>query len=256
MRTSGSVAKSLRLDRPLMLLLAAVSLSACVGSWRASFPTEEEVRAKLHRDMTAEQVLATFGEPPGMHRVNVERGGKVPYIAPVSARTRPVEGYAGFTVYFASGKVWDWEVILLNPSYEHRVLPGGWRSWQMRLVMLIVGGGSLFFAVRAIRNAQALRRALLRAYASRDIPADLPADFRFVTPETTVQAAMEQVGTPARKRTIRIRGNAAEAEAAISAFEYDLPDGSTVLVVPERSDQPESRIRAVVYRRANGAEQD
>jgi hypothetical protein len=172
------------------LLVALPLLGACSGGLRAKFPQEEEVRARLEKGMTAEQVLATFGEPPGHQWVDVKLGGKVHYIAPAATRTRPGEGYAGFTVYFDRGKVWDWEVILLNPSYEPRVLPQGARSWQVRvgLLLLLATGG--FFAVRYARSYSSSRRELLEAYAARTMPtAELPPDFRFLTHDDTTAAS-------------------------------------------------------------------
>lgn len=246
MSTVRLVAGLLRRNLPLTLLLAALFLSSCSGGMRAAFPTEEEVRSKLHKGMTAEQVLATFGEPPGHAWVDVQLGGKVHYIAPVRARTRPGAGYAGFTVYFNAGKVWDWEVIILNPAYEHRFLPEGRNSWQVRLVAFLIVAGGLFAVIRAVRTARRRRKELLDAYAAREIASDLPPDLRFITGETTLQTVFDELGPSSH--THRLRLNGAAGEGAIVAYEYDLPSNGAVTIIPEPPAQPESRIRAVVYR--------
>ena len=248
MSSFRSVAHCLRRTLPLLALAAAALLiAACSGGWRASFPTEDEVRRKLQRGMTAEQVKEVFGDPPGIHWVDPQRGGKVPYIAPIGARTRPVEGYAGFTVYYVAGKVWDWEVVLLNPSYEHRLLPLGANSWQVRVIAFVVLAVAAFFIIRRTRSSRRRRKAMLHAYETREIPAELPPEFRFVTPDTTVQMVVEKAGPYSRIRTERLN-SLGGGEQKIVGYEYDLPSGAAVIVLPENPRQPESRIRGVVYR--------
>ena len=246
MSAVGFVVGLVRRNRPLTLLLAALLLSGCSGALRAKFPTEEEVRSKLRKGMTAEQVLATFGEPPGHAWVDVQLGGKVHYIAPVRARTRPGAGYAGFTVYFDAGKVWDWEVITLNPSYEHRFLPEGRNSWQVRLVTFLVVTGGLYAIIHALRTSRGRRKELLDAYASRHIARDLPPDLRFITREATLQMVLHELGPSSRTRKLRVSDAIPEEE--IVAYEYDLPSNGAVAIMPEPPAEPESRIRAVVYR--------
>lgn len=231
----------------VLLLAAALLLAACSGSLRAKFPTEDEVRGKLEKGMTAEQVLATFGEPPGHQWVDVKLGGKVHYIAPVATRTKPGMGYAGFTVYFDRGKVWDWDVVLLNPSYEHRLLPGGARSWQVRVVVIVLLLIAAYWAVTSSRRYWGGRRELTEAYVARAIP-ELPPDFRFLTHDTTLQTVLNDAGSPSRILKLPLKGE--PAEAPITALQYELPNDAALFVLPEPPAQPESRIRAVVYRRA------
>ena len=233
----------------VLLLATALLLAACSGSLRAKFPTEDEVRGKLEKGMTAEQVLATFGEPPGHQWVDVRLGGKVHYIAPVATRTKPGMGYAGFTVYFDRGKVWDWEVILLNPSYEHRLLPAGARSWQVRVVVIAFILIAAFWAVRLSRRHWSGRRELLEAYAARRIPgAELPPDFQFLTQDATLESVLSEAGPPSRRLELPLKQK--PTEAPITVLEYELPNDAALFVMPEPPGQPESRIRAVVYRRA------
>ncbi len=230
-------------------LLIAASLSACSGGLRAKFPTEEEVRGKLHRGMTAEQVLATFGEPAGHQWVDVNLGGKVHYIAPPWTRSRAGSGYAGFTVYFDRGKVWDWEVILLNPSYEPLLLPQGARSWQVQVIAVLLLTAAGFLAVRLARSYHDARRELLRAYAAREIPtAELPPDFRFLTADASLQTVLDQAGPPSR--TIQLPVRQSSGDVPIQVLEYELPNDAALFVMPEQPAAPDSRIRAVVYRRS------
>ena len=232
---------------PIIAVAVALTLAGCSGSLRAKFPTEEEVRARLAKGMTAEQVLATFGEPAGHHWVDVNLGGKVHYIAPPATRRKPGEGYAGFTVYFDRGKVWDWEVILLNPSYEPRLLPHGARSWQVRLLAGVALVAAGFFGVRFLRAHFSIRKELLEAYVARSLPAgELPPEFRFLHDATTLQDVFDEAGQPSRVRRLPSQ-NAGET---VAAYEYELPDDSKLFVMPEVPSQPESRIRAVVYRRS------
>jgi hypothetical protein len=230
------------------LVAVGFALGSCSGGGlRSSFPREEEVRGKLEKGMTAEQVLATFGNPPGLQQVDVKLGGKVHYIAPSATRTRKEMGYAGFTVYFDRGKVWDWEVIQLNPSYEHRLLANGARSWQAQVVLSAGAVVLAFFAIRYSRTYSSRRKELLQAYAARAMrTAELPPDFRFLTHETTVQAVLDEAGTPSRKSRLPLKQQ--PGETPIEVLEYELPNDAALFVIPEQPAAPESRIRAVVYR--------
>lgn len=233
------------------LLAAVLLLSACSSVMRARFPTEEEVRGRLRRGMTADEVLATFGDPPGHQWVDVRLGGKVHYIAPAAARTRPGEGYAGFTVYFDRGKVWDWEVILMNPSYEHRLLAGRnrWPVAAIGLLVVLAIGGLAFRRAHAKRSE---REALLKAYSTGEIPeAELPPDFRFITHETTLQAVIEQAGPPSETKNIEAKSES--GSPPLVAVAYELPSNGAVFVIPEDARDPNSRIRAVLFRRPGSA---
>lgn len=235
------------------LLAAVMLLAACSSVLRSKFPTEEEVRAKLQKGMTAEQVLATFGEPPGHQWVDVKLGGKVHYIAPVAARARPGEGYAGFTVYFDRGKVWDWEVILMNPSYEHRLLATRKNKWVLAIVVLTAAGLAGFAAVRYARAGRDLQGELLRAYTARDFGTEeLPPDFSFITQQTTLQTVLDQAGPYSRLRKF---ASSETGGIQASALEYEVPSGGAVYVMPENPSDAASRIRAVLYRRPPGGQQ-
>lgn len=130
------------------LFAAVFLLAGCGGAWRASFPTEEEVRQKLQPGMTAEQVFAAFGQPEGHQFIKFELGGKLHYIAPPATRTAPHEGYAGFSVLFVKDRVYDWEVIRLKPAYEPQLLASRQGRWGITLVVAMLMGVVAAFAIR------------------------------------------------------------------------------------------------------------
>jgi hypothetical protein len=68
---------------------------------------------------------------------------------------------------------------------------------------------------------------------------NIPAQFAFITTNTTLQQVMDRVG-----KYDRVRGS------GISHFEYDLSDGSAVLVSPEWPFEPTNRIRGVSFYRS------
>lgn len=132
----------------LLIALAFALLAGCSSGPRSSFPTEDEVGARLHRGMTAEQVFAQFGRPEGHQFIKFEIGGKLHYVAPPATRTAPHEGYAGFSVLFVKDQVWDWEVIRLNPAYEPRLLASRQDRWGLALLAFMGIAVALSFAVR------------------------------------------------------------------------------------------------------------
>lgn len=243
----------------LVLVFALALLAGCSGGPRAAFPTEEEARANLRRDMTADEVFAAFGQPGGHQWVDLKLGGKVHYLAPPSARTRRTEGYVGFTVYFNRDRVWDWHMIVMNPSYEHRLLPAGASSWQLRLVALVAIGLLGYAVFRAVRARASHRTALLDAYAGGEIPSELPPDFSFITHDTTLQTVVDTAGSASRITRFpagRDAAAGASGKTAATALEYDLPDHGAVIVLVEPPGEPQSQVQAVLYRRPRGAEQN
>ena len=248
-----SWAKRLPTGMSLTLVVALACLAGCSGGLRAKFPTEEEVRGRLHRGMAADEVLATFGQPAGHQWVDVQLGGKVRYIAPPAARTKKEAGYAGFTVYFDRGKVWDWEVIVMNPSYEHRLLASTRSRSVLGALALVLLGGAGYVAFRRGRQVRSERNELLHAYEARAIPtAELPPEFQFITSATTLQTVGDKAGPHSRVTKLPMDASAQQQGATVTAFEYELPEHGAVIVMPEHPSGPESRIRAVLYRRPRG----
>ena len=66
--------------------------------------------------------------------------------------------------------------------------------------------------------------------------AAIPEQFGFITNGTTLQQVVDAVG-----KYTRVRGS------GILYFEYDLPDGSAVLIGPEWPFESDSRIRNVFF---------
>jgi len=86
------------------------------------FPSEERLKSKLRVGLTADEVVALFGEP--------NSGRVVPcidctftYVPPLGSLTIPKEGYAGLRIRFGDGKVRDWTIYTSNPSYAEPKAP-------------------------------------------------------------------------------------------------------------------------------------
>jgi hypothetical protein len=79
---------------------------------------------------------------------------------------------------------------------------------------------------------------MVAAVALAGLAADhaLPPQFRFISRETTLQQVVDRVGA-----YTRVRGS------GIQAFEFDLKDGSAVLVFPEYPFQLHCKIRSVQF---------
>jgi hypothetical protein len=191
----------------------------------------------------------TFGEPAGVQWVDVKLGGKVRYIAPPAARTKKEAGYAGFTIYFDRGRVWDWELIVMNPSTSIGCsprretircwgccVPVARRRRVSRVAARTVG------AERTKGVARCLR-------CRRDSTEELPPDFQFITRETTLQTVSDKAGPHSRLTKLSVRAGSDQQAASVPAFEYELPDHGAVIIMPEHPFQPDSCVRAVVYRR-------
>ena len=67
----------------------------------------------------------------------------------------------------------------------------------------------------------------------------IPAQFAFITTNTTLQEVVDKVG-----KYDRVRGS------GILHYEYDLPDGAAVLVSPAWPFQPTNKIQGVAYFRS------
>jgi len=64
----------------------------------------------------------------------------------------------------------------------------------------------------------------------------VPAQFAFITTNTTLQEVVDRVG-----KYDRVRGS------GILHYEYDLPDGAAVLISPAWPFQPTNKIQGVAY---------
>ena len=224
----------------------------------ADFPTEEEVQSRLSVGMTPQEVVALFGQP-GVGTPEGRRDQRVfSYLCPVGRRTREVEGYVGFKVFFEHHRLMRWQAIRAKPSYdpdmharEHLLPVAFW--WVLVFV------GCFIYAVgKAFRRGRSEYERILEAYAGRTIRTwRLPPDFRFITHDTTLAEVMRRLGASSRVLTLPVDEETAagygtiEDEAgapAILTHEYHLPYRAAVIVMPEFPFEPENRIRAVFYR--------
>ena len=87
--------------------------------------------------------------------------------------------------------------------------------------------------VRALAIAFCVAVVTLGGAATND---DLPPQFRFISRVTTLQEVVDHLGPYSQVRGSRVQ-----------AFEFDLPDGSAVLVFPDHPYAPYSRIIKVQF---------
>lgn len=208
--------------------------------------------------MTEEQVIAQFGAPGG------DGGGRgsstfFRYIAPINYLTREKEGYIGFEIHLINGRVQDWRSLRGNPSYEPSMAPKLPR-WSLYVWFLVFGCIFVFVSIKAFDRQIGEEQELKRAYKTRDIPVRrLPADFHFITHDTTVQEVIDKLGSYSRRRQHMVGSSFAEGYGVargplgaptIVSFDFELPYNDAVVLLPEYPFGLESRIRAVVYRPA------
>jgi hypothetical protein len=84
--------------------------------------------------------------------------------------------------------------------------------------------------------AQAMDRRVANQMAQRTWANDIPPQFTFITTNTTLQQVMDKMG-----KYDRVRGS------GISYYEYDLQNGSAVLISPEWPFSPTNKIRGVTF---------
>ncbi|MGB9473612.1 MAG: hypothetical protein WCE87_00925 [Candidatus Udaeobacter sp.] len=222
------------------------------------FPSEEELKAHLHRGMTMEQIVAAYGEAGNQMG---PRNGKCVfnYLAPLGLRTAQREGYIGFEVQFDQGRVSGWRSFRGNPSYEPPHVPSEvkWigKFYLILFVCLVIFG----LLVRRGRSFLG-ELSLVKAFNDREIVTEeMPVEFRFINHETTLQEVIDRVGVPTRMKVMpvdsrQIRGSRLIetnlGKPAIIVAEYELPNQAAVVLVPEYPFTSENRIRTAHYRKA------
>lgn len=224
----------------------------------AAFPSEEEVRTRLHRDMTVQQVVGALGEPSN-GRVSTCQQCTLRYIAPINRMDVPREGYIGVTVQFLDGKVRDWQIHTGNPSYNPTMkMPSvfKWQLWAMGALLVV--GWLLRSLIRATPAAFMVYDDALAAYEARDIPWHrLPSEFHFINHETTVEEVVARLGPYSRRVELPVNPEEArgyrflESEsgrAVIVTYEYELPYSAAVIIMPEYPFDTGDRVRAVFCR--------
>ena len=208
-------------------------------------------------DMTIEEVISAFGNPStGVGKR--EGPSQLRYVAPIGLMTAEKAGYIGFEVQLVDGRVRGWRTFFGNPSYAPMTAPPQF-WWTLRFWGILFVGGLIYGFVRAFRKGMSEGELILKAYEERKIPRrHLPADFRFITNDTTLQEVIEKVGSYSRKTkfpvdpTFASGYGFAEGPLGVTALvliEYDLPYRATVILLPEYPFEPENRIRAAFYRR-------
>ena len=221
------------------------------------FPNEQQLKSKLRVGLTADEVVALFGEP--------ESGRVVPcidctftYVPPLGSLTVPKEGYAGLRIGFIDGKVRDWTIYTSNPSYAEPKAPLAFRVWLWFFGITFALGIVGKLIIRITPVAAVASREVAQAFENREIRTDeLPPEFRFITHEMRLQEVIDKLGHPSRivRVPISAEGGLGYAlvssntgKAAIVTYEYDLPYHAAVIVMPEFPFEMQNRIRAVFHR--------
>jgi hypothetical protein len=223
-----------------------------------AFPTEEDVKA-LHQGMTPDEVVSRFGEPTN-GRANPCIDCGFSYIPPAGSLNVEKEGYAGVRVEFALGKLRAWHIFRNNPSYDpdFNKMTAAFRWWLWIMGGMIVLGVISRLIIWLVPVAIAEYPTALEAFAARSIPSrQLPAEFRFITHETTLQEVIDRVGLYSRAAKLPVDpesglgyafASADSGASVILTFEYHLPYHAAIVIMPEYPFEPMSRIRAVFYR--------
>ena len=233
----------------ILILASAVDARA--------FPSEEQLKSKLRVGLTADEVVALFGEPNG-GRVVPCVNCSITYLAPVSTLTVEKEGYRGVRIQFANGKVNAWRIYSSNPSYAEPKMPPEFRFFAWFFGITIALGIISKLLIRVTPVATLVSQEVAQAFAEREIQTEkVPTEFRFITHEITLQEVFDRLGKPSRVVNIPINSQSGlgyalvssnTSEAKIVIYEYDLAYHAAVIVMPEFPFETQNRIRAVFYR--------
>ncbi len=221
------------------------------------FPSEERLKSKLRVGLTADEVVALFGEP--------NSGRVVPcidctftYVPPLGSLTIPKEGYAGLRIRFGDGKVRDWTIYTSNPSYAEPKAPLVFRRFIWFFGIMFALGIIAKLIIRVTPVAAVVSGEVAQAFENREIRTEeLPPEFRFITHDIRLQEVIDKLGKPSRIVRVPISAESGlgyalvssnTSNAAIVTYEYDLPYHAAVIVLPEFPFEMQNRIRAVLYR--------
>jgi hypothetical protein len=239
--------------RAFLFLILILAFAAAAQA----FPSEAKLKSKLRVGLTADEVVALFGEPNN-GRVVPCRDCTFTYLPPLGTLTVNKEGYSGVRIQFAHAKVSGWHIYSSNPSYAEAKVPAEFRFFAWFFGITIALGIVSKFIIRRTPVAVYVSKELAKAFADREIETQkLPNEFRFITHETTLQGVIDKLGEPSRVVKIPISsetglGYALESsksgEARIVTYEYDLAYHAAVIVLPEFPFETQNRIRAVYYR--------
>lgn len=222
-----------------------------------AFPSEEQLKSRLRVGLTADEVIAIFGEPSGGHVVPCVQC-TFTYLPPVASLTVEKEGYSGVRIRFSGGRVRDWTIYTSNPSYAEPKTPAIFRYWLWFFGISFALGIVSKLLIRITPVAAVISTEVAQAFENREIPTErLPPEFRFITHDITLQKVIDKAGKPSRVVRVPISAESGLGYALVSSntgnativtYEYDLPYHAAVIVMPEFPFEMQSRIRAVYYR--------
>ena len=240
-------------------LFVALAVGIAAGfffmHWSAqhAFPTEEEIKNKIHPGMTRDEVVRALGDPASEHRIDA-RNITATYLPALALRDKFEPGYIGFVVNFEDGAVRDWRILSGEPSYVPTAAaqrPFKWWliTWPTLFIVLLL--------VRWVRGVPVVlnqRAEMLRAFMGMKIAAHLPADLAFITHDTALAEVVQRAGPPTREINFVVNAEevsnypllqAKNGASAIRTVVYDLPNSDSLIVMPEYPFQDVSLIRAV-----------
>lgn len=238
-----------------ILLVGAIVLCSC-GFFHHTFPTEKEIKDKIHAGMTREEVIRVLGQPSNEHVIDA-RMRTATYVPVIALLDKPERGYIGFVVNYENDVVRDWRILIGDPSYDPGAAgpPSEFKWWA-------VFYGAVFFLLMLLRRFVRFathvteRKRMLRSFAKMEIPSRLPADFAFVTRQTKFGEVMDRAGPPTRVIEFPVSDDevygypgikTASGQSAIRVFQYDLPYSGSLLILPEYPFDRDSLIRAVYH---------
>ena len=203
------------------------------------------------------EVRSAFGPPSNQIGHDTEPC-RYQYGSPIGLRTAEREGYVGFEIQFEQKRVVGWRLYHGNPSYE----PPHWpRELKWAGKFLLVVFATVVCVAGTFRRLWRFveTNSLLKAFAKREIATDgVPIEFRFIDHDLTLREVIDRLGPPSRMQIVSVRpGQKRGADyivgddggPAIAVAEYELPNESAVIVMPEYPFERENQIRAVYYRK-------
>ena len=251
-------------------LFIALAIGIAVGfffiHWTQhhAFPTEDEIKNKIHTGMTREEVVQALGDPASEHRIDA-RTMAATYVPALALLDKFEPGYIGFVINFEDGVVHDWRVLTGEPSYDPSAAAQRPFKWWLIIwpglfvVLLIVRWiRGIFIGVPIVLNQRA---EMLQSFMGMKIAASLPADLAFMTRNTTLAEVIQRAGPCSREINFGVNADEVgnypliqtkNGTTALRTLVYDLPNSDSVIVMPEYPFTGESRIRAV-YRWPGGA---
>ncbi|MBV9007711.1 MAG: hypothetical protein JO354_00880 [Verrucomicrobia bacterium] len=237
----------LRLVACLCVYLAAAAKLTCAG-----FPSEAELRAKVHSGMSQEEAASLFGPATLEKR---EKGSvTLLYHASPNELTNQHEGYAGFELRFAGNRLVAWWIRRETPSFRSNAEIPSELKWLLGIFSGIIFLLLLYRRFLRWLGGRLARGGIFESYRWREIRTEsLPFEFRFIDHATTLRDVFRRLGDPSRILEVPVDQDSPPGVSfvktiagldAIVAAEYRLPSGSPVYIMPDFPFEETSRIRA------------